>query len=123
MKESLTFITENVVVIINAIALVIIIIGTIEASVWCARAIFSPSTAGHQLREAYLQYARWLVAALTFQIAADIIETSIAPSWEEIGRLGAIAVIRTFLNFFLERDLAEIKQREAKSQGTLAGSP
>jgi uncharacterized membrane protein len=123
MKESLTFITQNVVVIINAIALVIIVIGTIEAFVWCARAIFSPSTASHQLREAYLQYARWLVAALTFQIAADIIETSIAPSWEEIGRLGAIAVIRTFLNFFLERDLAEIKQREAETQRVVVKSP
>jgi len=37
-----------------------------------------------------------------------IVETSIAPSWQEVGQLGAIAVIRTFLNFFLERDLAEL---------------
>ena len=37
-----------------------------------------------------------------------IIATSIAPSWREVGQLGAIAVIRTFLNFFLERDLAEL---------------
>jgi hypothetical protein len=43
-----------------------------------------------------------------FQLAADIIETSIAPSWQEVGQLGAITVIRTFLNFFLERDLAEL---------------
>ena len=43
---------------------------------------------------------------------ADILETAIAPSWEDIGRLGAIAAIRTFLNFFLERDLAEALQRE-----------
>lgn len=53
-------------------------------------------------------YGRWLVAGLTFQLAADIIGTSIAPSWQEVGQLGAIAVIRTFLNFFLERDLAEL---------------
>jgi hypothetical protein len=46
--------------------------------------------------------------ASPFQLAADIIETSIAPSWEDLGQLGAIAVIRTFLNFFLERDLAEL---------------
>ena len=44
--------------------------------------------------------------------AADILETAIAPTWQDIGRLGAIAVIRTFLNFFLERDLAEVLQRE-----------
>lgn len=115
MKEWLTFIAENAVVVINAISFVAIVIGTIEAFLRSTRAIFSRSVTGHELRNAYLQYARWLVAGLTFQIAADVIETSLAPTWEEIARLGAIAVIRTFLNFFLERDLAEVQQREAES--------
>jgi len=53
-----------------------------------------------------VQYGRWLVAGLTFQLAADIVETAVAPTWDEIGRLAAIALIRTFLDFFLERDLA-----------------
>jgi uncharacterized membrane protein len=123
MREWLTFIAESVIVTINAAALVIIVIGTVDATLRSTRTIFTRSSMGHQLRDAYLQYARWLVAGLTFQIAADIIETSIAPTWDDIGRLGAIAVIRTFLNFFLERDLAEVEQREAKSQGTLAASP
>ena len=55
----------------------------------------------------WIRYGRWLVAGLTFQLAADIIETSISTDWEGIARLGAIAVIRTFLNYFLERDIAE----------------
>jgi uncharacterized membrane protein len=37
--------------------------------------------------------------------------------WDEIGRLAAVAVIRTFLNFFLERDLAEMERRDARPQG------
>ena len=119
MKEWLIVIAENVVVIVNAIALFIIVIGTIEAFLRSVRAIFSGPTTSHELRNAYLHYARWLIAGLTFQIAADVIETSIAPTWEEIGRLGAIAVIRTFLNFFLERDLAEVQQREIESQGAV----
>jgi len=45
-------------------------------------------------------------------LAADIIETSISTSWQTIGRVGAIAVIRTFLNYFLERDV-EKQQRES----------
>jgi uncharacterized membrane protein len=56
------------------------------------------------------------VAGLTFQLAADVIETSIAPTWDGIGRLAAIAVIRTFLNYFLERDLADIRERPHESQ-------
>jgi uncharacterized membrane protein len=54
-----------------------------------------------------------LIAGLTFQLAADIIETSIAPSWESIGRLAAIAAIRAFVNYFLERDMAAHERREA----------
>jgi uncharacterized membrane protein len=32
--------------------------------------------------------------------------------WEAVGRLAAIAVIRTFLNYFLERDLGEVRERQ-----------
>ena len=62
-------------------------------------------------RDVWLRYARWLVAALTFQLGADIVETSITHHWEAVARLGAVAVIRTFLNFFLDRDLAELQER------------
>jgi len=51
--------------------------------------------------------ARYLALALEFQLAADIIATSIAPGWDQLGRLGAIALIRTFLNYFLGREMAE----------------
>ena len=60
------------------------------------------------------RYARWLIAGLTFQLAADIIETSVTTSWEAIARVAAIAVIRTFLNFFLERDYVELTGRKVE---------
>ncbi len=40
-------------------------------------------------------------------LATDIVRTVIAPTWNDIGQLAAIAVIRTFLNHFLEKDLKE----------------
>ena len=52
-----------------------------------------------------LSFARYLMLALELQLAADILSTSIAPTWERIGKLGAIAVIRTALNYFLAREL------------------
>jgi uncharacterized membrane protein len=55
------------------------------------------------------------VAGLTFQLAADILATSIAPSWDELVRLAIVAMIRTLLNFFLERDLAEVRGRQFES--------
>jgi uncharacterized membrane protein len=54
-----------------------------------------------------LDLARYLALALEFQLGADILSTAVAPSWNQIGKLGAIAVIRTTLNFFLMRELRE----------------
>ncbi|HEY6353192.1 MAG TPA: DUF1622 domain-containing protein [Burkholderiaceae bacterium] len=94
---------------IDAIALVIIVFGTLQAAVAVARGMFSPFD-GPQRRAIWLHYAHWLIAGPTFQLAADIIETSITTEWEAIGRVAAIAVIRTFLNYFLERDLSDVRE-------------
>ena len=40
------------------------------------------------------------------------IESAIAPSWQAVAQLGAVALIRTFLNYFLERDMGEVRERE-----------
>jgi uncharacterized membrane protein len=108
MKEWLLLATEWSITVIDMIALLLVIIGTVEALVSGVKLMFSSPT-GHRKRDAWLRYARWLVAALTFQLAADIIETSVTTDWMAIARVGAIAVIRTFLNYFLEKDLAEVR--------------
>lgn len=59
--------------------------------------------------------ARHLALALEFQLAADILSTAIAPSWDQLGKLGAIAIIRTGLNYFLSREIREIGLHEARS--------
>jgi uncharacterized membrane protein len=60
-----------------------------------------------------LTLARYLSLALEFQLAADILSTSIAPSWDQIGKLAAIAVIRTGLNFFLAQEVRHEARAEA----------
>lgn len=54
-----------------------------------------------------LLLARYLALALEFQLGADILSTAISPSWDQIGKLGAIAVIRTALNYFLSVEMRE----------------
>jgi uncharacterized membrane protein len=63
-------------------------------------------------REVWTRFAMWIVLALEFALAADIVRTAIAPTWDDIGRLGAIALIRTALNYFLERDMEEFDPDE-----------
>ena len=112
MKEWLVFITEHAIVLIDGLALVIILFATLEAFIGAVRLAFAPSPSEHDRRHVWLRYARWLVAALTFQLAADIIETSITTDWSAMGRIAAIALIRTFLNYFLERDFSDVRARQ-----------
>lgn len=50
----------------------------------------------------------YLVLALEFFIASDIIKTIITPTWQGLGILGAIVVIRTILSYFLTKDIKKI---------------
>ena len=111
--EWLVFATEHAVVVIDVMALFLIAYGAIEAFV---RALLSgfKARSDHERREVWLRFGRWLVAGLSFQLAADILETSIRTDWRTIGQLGAIAAIRTFLNYFLEKDLRELREQEAE---------
>lgn len=122
MKEWLILATHYSVVLIDAMALLVIVGGTVEAFARGLHHLFT-STDAHESRGIWLRYARWLVAGLTFQLAADIVETSIAPTWDDIGRLAVIAVIRTFLNYFLERDLAEVRERQSDAERVSASEP
>jgi len=104
MEEALTTATTYVVLVTDALALIVIAYGTAEAFIRAIVALLRSHTFRAE-RAVWLRYAHWLVAGLTFQLAGDIVETSIAPTWGDIGRIAAIAVIRTFLDITLDRKL------------------
>ena len=56
--------------------------------------------------EMRFELTRYLALALEFQLAADVLETAVAPEWSKIGHLAAIGAIRTALNYFISRELA-----------------
>jgi uncharacterized membrane protein len=57
------------------------------------------------IRVLQLEFARYLLLALEFLLAADILATLRAPDWPEIARLAAVAGIRTGLDWYLSRSL------------------
>jgi uncharacterized membrane protein len=114
LHEWLAKLTEITVPLIDIIALIFITFGVLEACVKSIQSAWMPMNTP-RFRLIWMRCARWLIAGLTFQLGADIIETSVAPTWDEIGQLGVIAVIRTFLNFFLERDQREMVELVDKS--------
>jgi uncharacterized membrane protein len=95
--------------VLEALALLVIAIGAVEAFVGIFRIMLARHATEAQKRAVWMQFARWLVAGLTFQLAADIVHTTVTSTWDDIGRVAAIAVIRTFLTFFLDRDIAEMR--------------
>ena len=115
MRDWLILATNLAVDAIDWLALILIVVGAVEAFFQGLWTMFA-SADGHHERDVWLRLGRWLVAGLTFQLAADVLETAITTSWDEVARLAAIAAIRTFLNYFLERDLGEIRTRQESAQ-------
>lgn len=106
--ESLFFRFANAIALVAEMtAVVIVAVGTIEAAIRVARIIARPTATHGARKELWRRFGMWLLLALEFELAADIVRSVLSPTWQEIGELGAIAVIRTFLNFFLEKDLEE----------------
>jgi uncharacterized membrane protein len=91
--------------IVETTGAVIIGLGIVAAGYQFVRSLFPPQL--ENFNRVRLTLARFLALALEFQLAADILSTAIAPSWDQIGKLGAIAVIRTLLNYFLMREMRE----------------
>jgi uncharacterized membrane protein len=90
---------------VEGAAAIIILIGAVEAFVGVLGTL---SLRGHRTpvrKQIWLRFGVWLLLGLEFELAADVIRTAISPTWEDIAQLGSIALIRTFLNYFLEKDL------------------
>jgi uncharacterized membrane protein len=111
LKAWLVAASEPTIVIIDAIAFVWIVVGVVYLLIGALRSLATDAS-NQDKRVIWLGFAKVLVAALSIQLAADIIESAISTSWESIGRLGAIAVIRTFLDYFLGHDVNEVRERQ-----------
>jgi uncharacterized membrane protein len=74
-------------------------------------------------RRIWVRFASSIVLSLEFALAADIVDTAITPTWNEIGQLAAIATIRTGLNFFLARDIESVSREELARPRTAARTP
>jgi len=96
---------------IEATGAVVIGVGMVLAVLRFLRGSFPPRV--EDFTEVRLTLARFLAIALEFQLGADILSTAVAPSWDAIGKLGAIAVIRTALNYFLSREMQEERGESA----------
>ncbi len=72
------------------------------------RRLFSHARQHFDATEAIrLQLGRVLALGLEFTVASDILRTAVAPTRQDILNLGAIVLLRTLLNYFLEREIQQ----------------
>jgi uncharacterized membrane protein len=98
--------------LVEALGAVVIAAGVVVVVASLLRQLLSQR--GGSFIPVRLTFARYLTLALELQLAADILSTSVAPTWDRIGKLAAIAVIRTALNYFLGKELKDEGAGELK---------
>jgi uncharacterized membrane protein len=98
-------------------ASLVIAFATLEA-LWSFLLLILRRGAGGSAKETIrISLGRWLALALEFELAADILRTAVAPTWNEIGQLAAIIVLRTALNYFLQREIDAAARRGVSHAG------
>ena len=92
---------------IEIVMVLVVVAGCVVTLVSLAASTIKGEHLPQRIRAIWLSFAAWILLGLEFALAADLIDTVASPSWEEIGRFGAIAAIRIALGFFLGRDIGE----------------
>jgi len=123
MEELFERFVGYAVLVIEAAAALLIVVGAIEALATLIAPRFERRSAVGVPRRAWVRFSVWLLLGLEFELGADIIRSAITPTWTDIGQLGAIAVIRTFLNYFLTRDLEKIAGETRSGEPARAREP
>jgi uncharacterized membrane protein len=110
IRAALDTVGELTAIMLNALSLLCIIVGVVLAftrSIQERRRTLDTYPLHTNFR---MLFGGWLVVALEVQLAADIVSTIISPTNAHLIELGAIALIRTFLNYFLNKELHEEKE-------------
>ena len=92
---------------IEAAAVLVVSYGALQALAGLVGSALSRTDDEMIGREIWLKFATWILLALEFALAADLVRTAVAPTWDDISKLAVIATIRTMLNYFLAKDIAE----------------
>lgn len=109
MKDWAEFITKHLSSFVEVLAAIVIAVALLQFLYRYAMNFTRPGIERNN-QSIRIQFGSSLTIALELLLAADILATAIAPTWDDIGKLAAIATLRTALNYFLERELKETEK-------------
>jgi uncharacterized membrane protein len=117
-EQSLSHLVAIAKFALESFSVICIIIGFIK-TLQLAFSLSRRRDAFQSFNKIRLRFGMWLALALEFQLGADILGTTVTPTLESLTQLALIAVIRTFLNYFLGKEL-EAELALEKEQAKLA---
>jgi len=106
LEAQFNLLASYVALVIECGAVLVVSFGATQSFSGVVASIFKGSATEIAGRQIWLRFATWILLALEFALAADIVRTAVAPTWEDISKLAVIATIRTMLNYFLAKDIA-----------------
>lgn len=113
LEHAVKLITILLARLVEMFAGIIIGIASLKA-IWKYFRGFAAGENANPAPEVRIGLGRALALALELELGADILGTAVAPTWNDIGQLAAIAVLRTALNYFLEREMHAEEEHHAK---------
>ena len=103
LEERFSEIANYIALLIEAGAVLVVAFGAFQALMSLLVAIVGRAANEMRGREIWIKFATWILLALEFALAADLVRTAVAPTWDDISKLAVIATIRTMLNFSWRR--------------------
>ena len=93
--------------IIGYIGVAIMMYGAFRVAYDFVKSMITGQTHVSRLR---IELGKYLALGLEFLIGKDIIGSIVEPTWDDLGKLGAIIVLRTVITIFLSRELKEVEE-------------
>ncbi|TVQ08526.1 MAG: DUF1622 domain-containing protein [Leptolyngbya sp. DLM2.Bin27] len=110
---------------LEAISVLCVVVGLFKTA--CLAVKLNRHSRGKEFpfNQVRLRFGSWLALALEFQLGADILSTTMEPTTQDLIKLAVIAVIRTFLNYFLDREMAAelalVQEQKKLDEGAIRG--
>jgi uncharacterized membrane protein len=110
LADKFNLIASYVALAIECGAVFVVAFGALQAMAALLKAIANGQATGLEGRQIWLRFR------LEFALAADILRTAVAPTWDDISKLAVIATIRTMLNYFLAKDIMAFDKSQVPGQ-------
>src|SRR3989344_7900882 len=109
-------ISESLALLISFLGVMLICIGCLKGAYLFLRKF---SHNGMLLTDIRMEVGQHLALGLEFLVGKDIIESVVQPTWDELGKLAVIILLRTLLTLFLGWEMKGGKEEAIEEQESM----